>query len=105
MVAGSGVVAQQEWSFVVVGNEHVDCSIVVEVCQGQSATGDRSAEQRAAFGSDVLQSGAVVVKEQQRLAVGHVGIDFVYEVVGVPVGYEQVEIAVVVVIKKLHAPT
>ena len=59
---------------------------------------------RAGRGAHVLENPAVVVKEKQRFAIGDApGVDFNL-VVGVTVGNEEVDVAVVVVIEKAQAP-
>jgi hypothetical protein len=52
----------------------------------------------------VLPGAARVVKEQKRLPVGYIVVNLFDQVVGMSIGDDQIEIAIVIVIKELHSP-
>src|SRR5579883_541600 len=61
-------------------------------------------ENRTALGAYVAECFSVIVEEQHRLAIGHVGLNGLDQVVGIAVGEKQVEVAVVIVIEELEPP-
>ncbi len=52
----------------------------------------------------VFQLPGSVVKQQKRLAIGYVVVNLFDQVVGMPVGDHQIDIAVVIVVKELQTP-
>src|SRR5437868_2456964 len=105
MVLPGRIVAQQKRWTVIHGHEHVHGTIVVKVADGKTPAGYGAREQRATLVGNVVKSVAVVTKQEQRFAITHkLGVNFVNEIVGMPIGNHQVEIAIIVVIEKFHAP-
>ena len=104
MIVFGGEVAQQQRSSVVDGDQNVDGAIVIEVADGQARGGEIPGEERPAFCAHIVQRLAIAVKQHQRLAVGHVLLHGLDQIVGIAVGQKQIKVAIVVVVEKLQPP-
>ena len=100
----AGVVAEQDGRTVVYGDQDIDRAIVVEIAEGQAACGELAGEDGPLSCADIFQARGRVLEKKERLAVGYAGIDLVDEIVGMAVGDEEVEEAVVIEVEKFGAP-
>jgi len=100
-----GVIFQQHGSAAVDADEHVQCAIIIVVADGEAARRKVFVKDGAGAFADVMeQAVCAVMEQQQRLFVFHlhgVGVD---HVVGMAVGEEEVDEAVVIVVEIFQAP-
>src|SRR6516225_290138 len=96
MVLPAGVVAQQERGAIVDGNQHIYSAIIIEVAEGEAPCGEFPRKNSAAVPADVLQTGAGVSEKEKRLRVRDARRDLVDQIIGVAIGDQKVEQAIVV---------
>ena len=104
MITGAGAILQQQRRLSVVGHDHVEPAVIVEVANREATRGVCLGERGPGLGADVAQLAALVVEKQQRLLVFHLLRVLLDHVVGVTVRQNQVDRAVVVVIEEFEAP-
>src|SRR5271155_910840 len=104
MIFSPGIILQQQRRGVIVRDEHVHRTVVVEITDGQSPRRKSLGENRAALRAYVLKDRSLLPKQQQWLLVGNLVRIFLDKIIRKAIGKNQVQVAVVVVIKKFQAP-
>src|SRR5258706_6654275 len=95
------VVAEELGPAVVVDDEEIDVAVVVDIGDGEAAADVRRDEGVAQSRPDLVEAPlAVVLEKGPGLEVGHLGAAQPDVVDDVPVGDEEVQVAVVVVVEK-----
>src|ERR1035438_5356470 len=98
------VVSQEQRRAAIVAHQHVDPPVVIEIADRQPASRKSLRKNRPGFAADVAQLAVLLVKEQQRFFVLHGLRIAVDHVVGVAVGQEEIERAIVVIIEESQPP-
>src|SRR5438876_6712386 len=105
MVLISNLVMQKNRGSIIDRDQDIHRAIVIKISDGHPTGGKRLSEQRAALRTYILETFASVAEQHERFLVFHLAVQTLDEVIRIAVGEEQVEVTIVVIIKKLQAPS
>src|SRR5438552_4094516 len=105
MVLISNLVMQKNRGSIIDRDQDIHRAIVIKISDGHPTGGKRLSEQRAALRTYILETFASVAEQHERFLVFHLAVQTLDEVIGIAVGQEQIQIAIVVVVKKFQPPT
>lgn len=80
------MIPQKYRRFVVIRDQDVNRSVVIEISHSQATRRHRSGECRATLPADIFQSVPRIMEEQERFPILHVFVDLFDQIVGMPVG-------------------
>src|SRR5580700_11064993 len=104
VISPARIITKEERGTIINGDQNVDCAIVIEISKRQTTRGHWQREKRTALGADVFERIAGAVKQDERLVIAALAVQGGNEVVRIAVSEKQIQISIVVVIKKLQAP-
>src|SRR4051794_37462053 len=104
VAAMADIVPQQQWGGIIVADEHIHTAIVIEVSSGKAPGCKSPGKHRPTLRAHIPVSLTFAMKEEQWLLPRDGGRCLINEIVGKSVRKNQVQIAIIVVIKKLEPP-
>src|SRR5690349_686793 len=104
MVLSSRVIAKENRRAVVDRDEYIDRSIIIEVPDCEPSRRKSFGENRAAFEAYILPRFSIIMEDEHRLGVSHVGNAAADHCVRMTIAEEEIEIAIIVVVNELDSP-
>ena len=104
MVLTSNLIAEKNGRIIIHRNQNIHAAVVIEIPYSETTAGHWLCENRAALIANVPESCTRITKKQERFAVAHIGVNLFDEIIWMTVGDEQIQVAVVVVVKKFQTP-
>src|SRR5216684_7711690 len=98
------VVAQENRRGVIDSHQNIDSTVVVKISNRHSASRERPLKYRPTLRTDILEALPRVVKEHQRFLILDLAVQALDEIIRVAVGKKQIEITVIVIVKKFQSP-
>src|SRR5882762_3350319 len=99
-----GIVAEKKRRAIIDGDQDVNGAVVIEVTECQSTRGHQHGKNGAALCADVLEGFPSVVKQHERLFVSDLAVQGADEVIRIAVGEKQIQVPVIVIVKKFQTP-
>src|SRR5216683_7186977 len=99
------VVAQENRRGVIDSHQNIDSTVVVKISNRHSASRERPLKYRPTLRTDILEALPRVVKEHQRFLILDLAVQALDEIIRVAVGKKQIEITVIVIVKKFQSPS
>src|SRR5260370_39197281 len=104
MISLTRAVFEKQWSAAIVADEYIQASVVIEIANCEAAGRIIALKGGAGLIGNVDKLASLLVKQEQRLLVLHLQRVIFDHVIGMAVGEEQIDEAVIIVIEKFQSP-
>jgi hypothetical protein len=104
VMVAAGIVLQEQGRAIIGGHKHVDCAIVVKIPESEPAAREKLCKRWASRIADIFPRSGILLEKKEGLAVAELGMVLLDHNVRMAVGNDQVEVAIVVEVKKLQPP-